>query len=259
MPILTLTTDWGNSDPCLPALKGELLSMHPGLQIIDISNEIQKFNTMQAAYVLRTSFKKFPAGTIHYIGMTGNENHFTEYPFMIVQSGGHSFVGYDSGIFSLIVGSEEMKAFRLPIPLQQERDELQKMVNEVLLRLCKGEKPEKIGSEDNEIIKSYFTQPTVDPNTLRGAVMYIDSFGNVILNISKELFVKEQKGRKFMIHLRKAEYSITRISQSYEETEVGEMLGLFNAEGFLEIALNKAEASKLLGLKLMDPVRVEFQ
>ncbi|MBL0103791.1 MAG: SAM-dependent chlorinase/fluorinase [Bacteroidetes bacterium] len=259
MPLLTLTTDWGNSDPCLPALKGELLSSQPGLQIIDISNDIQKFNTMQAAYVLKTSFKKFPAGTVHYIGMTGNENHYTEYPFMVVSCDGHYFVGYDSGIFSLILGDEELKAYRLPIPLQQERDSLQKMVNDVLLQLCKGEKPEKIGSPDNEIVKSYFTQPTVDPNTLRGAVMYIDSFGNVILNISKELFEKEQKGRKFMIHLRKAEYSITRISKSYEETEVGEMLGLFNAEGYLEIALNKAEASKLLGLKLMDPVRVEFQ
>ena len=89
--------------------------------------------------------------------------------------------------------------------------------------------------------------------------MYIDAFGNVVLNITKELFDRERKDREFTIRFRNAGYSINKISLTYEETEVGEMIGLFNAEGYLEIALNKAGASKLLGLKLMDPVRVEFQ
>ena len=43
-----------------------------------------------------------------------------------------------------------------------------------------------------------------------------------------------------------------------EDAIVGEILALFNQDGFLEIALNKGSASKLLGLKLMDPIRIEF-
>ena len=259
MPVLTFTTDWGNSDPCLPALKGELLSSIPGLLLVDISNEIEKFDIMHGAYVLRNSCFKFPAGTIHFVGMTGNENPENDHPYVIVESEGHYFIGYDSGIFSLVLGESKSKVYRLPLTIYQEREKIQRALTDHLISLTKGSSPSVLGKEDGELTRSFFSQPTVDPNSLRGAVMYIDAFGNVVLNITKELFNRERKDREFTIRFRNAGYSINKISLTYEETEVGEMIGLFNAEGYLEIALNKAEASKLLGLKLMDPVRVEFQ
>jgi S-adenosylmethionine hydrolase len=116
----------------------------------------------------------------------------------------------------------------------------------------------ELGMADVAIGESYFAQPTIDNQTIRGTVIYIDSVGNAVVNITQDIFQREKRDRKFIIHMRKSVYNVTCISQSYEDVEVGEMVALFNQDGFLEIALNKESAAKLLGLKLMDPIRIEF-
>jgi S-adenosylmethionine hydrolase len=116
----------------------------------------------------------------------------------------------------------------------------------------------ELGMEDSSLQESYFALPTVDAQTIRGTIIFIDSFGNAVVNISKELYEQEKRDRSFLIHLRKSEYNVNEISLTYDDVDVGEMLALFNQDGYLEIALNKDSASRLLGLKLMDPIRIEF-
>lgn len=258
MPLLTMTTDWGLRDHYLASFKGEILSRLPTLQIIDISHEVEKFNTMQAAYIIQNSFQKFPKGTIHFIGLTGNENCTLINPFVIIQVNGHYLIGEDNGIFTLIIGGNEKEIFRLPIEGNASKKDHCLALIETIKKLAEGTPLNKLGKEDSIIQESYFAQPTVDAQTIRGTVIYIDTFGNAIVNVTKDLFDKEKRERKFLIQLRKSDYDVPKISLTYEDAIVGEILALFNQDGFLEIALNKGSASKLLGLKLMDPIRIEF-
>ncbi len=253
-----MTTDWGLRDHYLSAFKGELLTKTPALNLIDISHEIEKFNTMQAAFIIQNSYYKFPEGTIHFIGISSNENGNSEKPFLIVQSKGQLLIGEDNGIFTLILGNGKKEIVRLPFDRKYERTEIYGCLLDTIEKLAGGADYRTLGVEETKIEESYFAQPTIDDKVIRGTILFIDSFGNAFVNVTKELFTRIQKNRKFIIHLRKSMYDISKISNTYEDVEVGEILALFNQDGFLEIALNKESASKLLGLKLMDPIRIEF-
>lgn len=101
-------------------------------------------------------------------------------------------------------------------------------------------------------------QPVIEGDVIRGSVIYIDSFQNVITNITKDLFTKQQKNRKFSLYFRRNE-SISSLSWHYNEVPEGEKLCLFGISNHLEIAINKGNASGLLGLHLGDIVRIEFK
>ena len=258
MPILTLTTDWGLRDHYTASFKGTLVTALPTIHIIDISHDIEKFNIMNGAFVVQNSFLKFPTGSIHFVGITGNENNENEAPFVLIRSNGHYLIGEDNGVFALILGKKEKEIRRFPWKAKMERNELMNSLNEVLVKLINGTPFESLGEADNKLKDSFFAIPTIDKNSIRGSIIFIDSFGNAIVNITKDIFYREQNGRKLTIYFRKSLYNVTRISKSYEDVESGEMLAFFNEDGYLEIALNRESATKLLGLKLMDPIQLEF-
>ncbi|MBL0341956.1 MAG: SAM-dependent chlorinase/fluorinase [Bacteroidetes bacterium] len=101
--------------------------------------------------------------------------------------------------------------------------------------------------------------PVIEENTIRGYIIYIDTFGNLVTNIEKNLFERVSKGRDFEITLRTSEYLITEISTSYFTSGRGDLLVHYNESGFLEIAISQGDASKLIGLKCNDIIRVEFK
>ncbi len=259
MPILTLTTDWGVCDPYVACFKGSLMMRNSALQVIDISHEITHFDILTAAYIIKTTYDKFPFGSIHYIGLTGPENHDLEFPFLIVESEGYYFIGFDSGIFSLVLDEKPKKVFYLNARQHEDRKKVEELIFDTIVHLGQGATPSSLGTEQESVMTSYFAVPTTDANTIRGSIIYIDSFGNAIMNVTKDFFEREFKDRKFSIYMRKSDYTISKISKSYEDTETGEIVAFFNTNGYLEIALNRGNASGLLGLKVMDAIRIEFQ
>lgn len=260
MALLTLTTDWGLRDHYVAAFKGELLGLYPEIHVLDISHEIEHFNILQASFILRSSFPFFPAGTIHYIGLSGSDpNQKSRNPdYLIVSSNGHTFIGQDSGIFSLLLGDSPKEIVRLNSADNSTPEEQSKSLMNALVHLVKGNSASLLGESQSTVHQSYLAQPTVDSDSIRGTILYIDSFGNVIVNVEKQLFEQERKSRDFTIYLRKSMYDINKISNNYHEVEIGEIVAMFNREGFLEIAINHDSAAHLLGLKMMDPIRIEF-
>jgi len=99
-------------------------------------------------------------------------------------------------------------------------------------------------------------RPVIDPDVIKGHVMYIDSYENVITNITEPVFKEQRKGRKFRIRFRS--YEIKKISRSYQDVPPGEILALFDSNRHLEIAMNQGNAAGLLGLNYKDMIRVEF-
>src|SRR5512133_2364165 len=100
MAIITLTSDWGLRDHYTGSVKGAILRQLPDAVIVDISHSIQPHNLNQAAFIVRNSYRNFPEGTIHIIGVI--EEASIESPHTLVVHDGHYFIGADNGIFSMI-------------------------------------------------------------------------------------------------------------------------------------------------------------
>lgn len=258
MAIITLTTDLGDKDIYQAALKGSILKLLPTVNIVDITNAVAAFNIQQAAFILKNSYHYFPDNTVHLIGIDTVYNAYTRY--LAVKYKNHFFVGADNGIFSLMFdeGPDEMVEITIMQDLKFLHFPLADIFVKAACHLANGGALTEIGIPIDSVEKKMNLQPVVEKNMIRGIVIYIDSFQNVITNITKDFFNKVQQGRRFVLYFKRNE-TITNLSWHYNEVPEGEKLCLFGISDHLEIAINKGNASGLLGLNLGDSVIIDFQ
>jgi S-adenosylmethionine hydrolase len=258
MAIITLTTDLGDKDIYQAALKGSILKLFPSVNIVDITNSVAAYNIQQAAFILKNSFYYFPDATVHLIGIDTLFN--TETRYLAVKYKNHYFVGADNGIFSLMFDSDPDEIYELNI--MQDLKFLHFPLADIFVKaachLAQGETLAKIGLPVSDIEKKMNLQPVIEKNLIKGVVIYIDSFQNVITNITKEFFNRIQQNRRFQLSFKRNE-TINHLSWHYNEVPEGEKLCLFGISDHLEIAINKGNASGLLGLGLGDSVIIEFE
>lgn len=258
MPIITLTTDLGLKDHYVSAIKGIILNELPDVKIVDITHQLPQFDIVQAAYVLKNAFPSFPKGTIHIIGI--NAEATVNIPHIAIEAQGHFFIGADNGIFSFLFDQLPEKIVELNI--KQDTDLLTFPTRDVFTKaachLARGGTLEIIGRVKDSVNSIPQLQPAFDDKSIRGSVMYIDSYGNIICNITKELFKRVGKGRPFTVSIRK-KITIDTISEKYGEVTSGEVLALFNSSGHLEIAQNSGAIAKLMNVQLTEMITVEFE
>lgn len=257
MAIITLTTDLGTKDFYQAALKGSILNLMPTANIIDITHEVPSFNIPYAAFVLKNAYTYFPKNTVHLIGIDSVFSENTKY--LALRYKNHYFVGADNGIFSLLFNEQPDELVELNI--MQDLKFLHFPLVDILVKaavhLAKNGKLQDIGIPTAEVEQKMMLHPVIEKDIIRGSVIFIDTFSNVITNITKELFTKVQRNREFTLYFRKNE-TITHLSWHYNEVPEGEKLCLFGISNHLEIAINKGKASGLLGLHFNDIVRIEF-
>lgn len=258
MAIITLTTDLGDKDIYQAALKGSILKLLPQVNIVDITHAVSAFNVPQAAFILKNSYHYFPEKTVHLIGIDTVYNNNTKY--LAISYKNHYFVGADNGIFSLIFNEEPDMIVEIDIlqDLKFLHFPLADIFVKAACHLAEGGSLEDIGVLTKDVEQKMSLQPVIESNLIKGSVIYIDSFQNVITNITKDLFSKVQNGRRFVLYFKRNE-SINHLSWHYSEVPEGEKLCLFGISNHLEIAINKGNASGLLGLNYGDIVRIEFQ
>lgn len=257
MAIITLTTDLGSKDFYQAALKGSILNLLPNVNIVDITHEVPAFNISYAAFVLKNAYTYFPKNTVHLIGIDSVFNENTKY--MALRYKDHYFVGADNGIFSLLFDErpDELVELNIMQDLKFLHFPLVDILVKAAVHLAKSGKLKEIGLPADDIEQRMLLHPVIERDIIRGSVIFIDTFSNVITNITKDLFTKVQRNRDFTLYFRKSE-TITQLSWHYNEVPEGEKLCLFGISNHLEIAINKGKASGLLGLHLNDIVRVEF-
>lgn len=274
MSIITLTTDYGLKDHFVGALKGKIISEYPEVQIIDISHDIDPFNTAEASYVVGASYAGFPKGTVHLIGVDIERNKENQHVAM--QWNDHFFICADNGILSMLTQKilpQKMVEINIHDRFPAEFSDLDIFI-QVACHIAKGGLLNVIGKEIQEIKQITELQPVVanDGNSIKGYVIYIDHFGNVVTNISKRQFIEIAKGRPYEIVMKPKSiksilpnYSAVATSDKYPiKTYEGEKLAIFNEAGYLEIAIfrsnpsNVGSASSLLGLNYRDVITVQF-
>jgi S-adenosylmethionine hydrolase len=248
MPLLTLTSDIGNQDYLVGAVKAQLLKVNPDFRLIDISHSISPFNYPQAAYVCRNAIKNFPAYTYHLILVSLFESK-PEQLLMAFHNEQYFFCA-DNGLLTMIL--EEKPDLVIGIPLNKTviRNTLyctEVMANAVN-QLVNGESIKNIGIGDVQYLEKNPLRPMLSDKWIEGQIIFIDNFENVIVNITREQFEEQRKGRHFKIVFKRDEV-IESISESYADVAEGEKLAIFNSAGYLEIAINKGNAAGLFGLK----------
>ena len=261
MSIITLTSDLGTKDSHLASVKGSIYSQLETATIVDITNDIAPFNIQQAAYVLRNCFKDFPHGTIHIISVDDELSIKNEH--LAVKANGHYFIGADNGLFSLLLN--EVKAEKIVrLNISQTTNCMTFATKNIFVpaacHLARGGTMEIIGTEVTDFeIKRTELKAVIEKDMIRGAVIYVDSYGNATTNISKEVFEAVQRGRSFSILFGREDEQITNISSKYKEVPQSEKLAIFGENNLLQIAINQGKANKLLGLKLHEIIRIEFR
>ena len=247
MPILTLTSDFGISDPMVGAVKGEILKVNEGFQLVDLTHEVAPFNYMQAAYQCRTIFRNFPKESFHLVLVNLFDSNLDHVLLVKHQD---QFIGIpDNGLIYLILDEDPDEVVSLPIT-KNSIIKLGDLINvwmEAFSTLSSGKKMNQIGEESDQLVKRTRMKAYVSSQYIEGQLLMIDRFNNILVNITIHEFEEARKGRKFKIVLLRDTF-IEEISNMYSDVPEGEKLARFNEAGYLEIAINKGFAAPLFGL-----------
>jgi len=276
MNFITLTTDFGYKDFSVAITKANIYNNIDNVIIVDVSHQISPFNNTQAAYILKNSYKSFPEGTIHIIGV---DSELTpENSHLAMSFNNHYFIGANNGIFSLI--TEDLKPDKI-VEINIHENIISNFpvidvfVNVAKHLVSKGSL-DVIGKEIKKIKQLTEIKPVINQkkDQILGSVIYIDNYGNVVTNITKKIFNEIGKSRPFIIEARRIKFReiFSNYSQAIDfsikkekREEDGKKLALFNSAGHLELAIYKSNpetvgsASSLFGLDYRDPITIFFE
>lgn len=251
MSVITLTTDWGDSEYYRGVVKGMLLKGNPHASVVDISHHIQRHSVLQGAFVLKASFMHFPAGTIHLIGIQSEKR-----PYVAVAWKEYFFVSADNGIFGLLLDSEPDDVVLLEDAPGSSFPEA-RVLAPAAVHLSLGKPLYELGKKTNHLNKNLPVLPAYHAGEIAGEVIYIDSYRNLITNISRELFETVGKGRSFEIGV-KGGYVLTTLHRHYDDVPQGEIFALFNSLGLLEIGQYRGNFADLCSITAGAPVKIRF-
>ncbi len=248
MPFITLTSDIGQKDYLTGAIKGLLLQLVPGCTLTDISHRLTPFNYPQAAYVCRNAIKHFPDFTFHIVLVNLFEN--THEHLLLAFHNRQYILCADNGLLTMILEEQPEMVIGLPIDKSAVKNALHvaRVFGETIQAISTGQGIHTIGTPDIDILEKNPLRPLLGENWMEGQIIFIDHFENVVINITREAFEAQRKDRRFTIAFKRDEV-IEKISETYADVPEGEKLALFNAAGYLEIAINKGNAAGLLGLQ----------
>jgi S-adenosyl-L-methionine hydrolase (adenosine-forming) len=251
-PIITLTTDFGTNDHFVGAMKGVILDIVPDAQIIDICHSVQAFDVLDGALTISQAYSYFPNRTVHVVVVDPGVG--TARRPIVASSDKYHFVAPDNGVLSLVYAREERMHVR---HITSQHYFLQPVSNTFHARdifspvaayLAKEVDSLKFGEEIADYVKFNAPKPkTIDGNRLRGVVLKVDRFGNLITNITPQDAPMLLGGgaKKFKISVGSRE--ITEMKTAYAEGSPGEVFGVLGSMGFLEIAANRGSAAQITG------------
>jgi hypothetical protein len=251
-PIVTLLTDFGLRDPYLAEMKGVILKLCPSTVLVDVSHEIEKFNVMMGAFTLVSVVKYFPQGTINLAVVDPGVGGFRK-PIIVETKRGY-LVGPDNGILALAAEREGVRhvykitsgrSARMSISVTFHGRDL---FAPVAAALACGVSPDKLGSTIQDYTRLGYAKPKILKNSIACRVLYVDSFGNMITNISSENLTKIGIAAASTIEVVIGSRIFKAVKAStYSEVAEGKLIVIPDgSHGFIEIAVNQGSAAELL-------------
>ena len=239
-----------------------MLGISPTARLVDVTHEITPFEISEGAFTLMEAWKAFPKKTIH-VGVVDPGVGTSRRP-ILVEAGGHYFVGPDNGLFAMVYGpmvdrEEPVKVrhvtnesyFRHPLSRTfHGRD----IFAPVAAHLAAGITPAKFGPRIEDFLKIHNFWPTRTSKRLwTGQVLKIDRFGNLISNFSEAEF-GGIKTKPFALSI--GTEKIQRLALNYAEVPFGEPVAIIGSSGFVEVCMNQGHAAKQLGCGVGAPIEL---
>ena len=253
MPLITFTSDFGDTDHYVAAVKAAIYRADRRVDVIDICHHVEHYNIAHGAFVLKSVYRDFPEGSVHLIAVNSDS-----YPsrFTAIKLHGHYFVGADNGLVSLL--SEENPTCVVAIDVAEPtafaaRD----VLAPAAVALCQGLAIEKLGDEISETNRKLPRSLRANRRQINGHVIHVNHYGNLITNIDQKTFEKLSSEASYQVIFGRER--ARRIHQIYHDVELGECVLLFNSLGLLEVSINQGSAHDLLGLGYDSPVIVRFE
>lgn len=248
MALITLTSDIGRQDFLTGAVKGQLLQINPQFTIVDISHELSPFNYPQAAYVCRNAIKNFPQKTLHIVLVNLFDKRAGH--LLFIEHKGQYIGCADNGLITMILEETPERIVALSLDPSEQKNTLYcaRIFANAYQNILEGKTIEECGDAGISIEVKNPLRPLLGEKFIEGQIIFIDNFENVIINITKEEFEEQRRGRSFKIVFKRDEI-IEKISETYADVNESEKLALFNSANYLEIAINKGNAAGLFGLE----------
>jgi hypothetical protein len=260
--IVTLTTDFGEADHFVGTMRGVILGVNPEALVVDLCNSVTSFDILDGAITIAQAYEYFPSETIHMVVVDPGVGS-SRRPLLVTTSK-HRFLAPDNGVLSLVMEREERVSVR---EITAEHYFRQPVSNTFHGRdvfapcagwLSKGVEVEKFGEEITDYVRFKLPQPKlIAKRTMKGAVLKVDRFGNLVTNLTPEnapaVFAAHAK-----VKMTVGESAVAGIRSAYADGEPGELLGVINSMGFLEIACNRGSAAQATKAGRGAVVLVEF-
>jgi S-adenosyl-L-methionine hydrolase (adenosine-forming) len=252
-PIITLTTDFGLHDHFVGTVKGVILNILPEVEIVDICHSVTPFDLLEGALTIAAAYSYFPAGTVHLVVVDPGVG--TSRRAIVATTARYEFVAPDNGVLSMVYRREERLVvhsvsaehyFLQPVSATfQARD----IFAPVAAYLAKGVAPAKFGDEIADFVRLDLPRPQrLGESTLRGQVLKVDHFGNLVTNIAPQdapiLTQPQASALKILVGGR----AIAGVKRAYSEGDLEEVFAILGSMGYLEIAAKQASAAKILAV-----------
>jgi hypothetical protein len=259
--IVTFTTDFGLNDPFVGILHGVVLNIHRETTVVDVCHAVASYDVFDGGWTIAQAYRFFPPRTVHVVVVDPGVGS-TRRP-IIVETDDYIFVAPDNGVLSLIEARESKVAVR---HITAERYFLQPVSHTfhgrdifapVAAWLSKGVAPSEFGPEISDYVRLPLPQvERIAENSLRGVVLKVDKFGNLITNISQQdapaLFGSAVPPVTILI----SGQTITRVCQSYTDGGEDEFFAIVGSSGFLEIAARQSPAAEKLTAGVGTPIGI---
>ena len=257
--LITLTTDFGVSDHFVASMKGVMAGITPKTRVIDVTHQVAPYNITEAAFILSEAWPSFPKGTIHVVVVDPGVG--SDRRPLLVEAGGHFFIGPDNGVISMIFDAMPHKARVLTNPKFMRKDVSRTFHGRDIFapaaaHLAKGVKPAQFGKLIQDAVRADLIHNTpLGKTSWRGSILKADRFGNLITSFAIEKF-ESLKTRAFEVRVGNAK--IHRLALNYSETDLGEIFAIVGSSGYLEIAANQSSAAAQLGCSAGAPVELDL-
>ncbi|MHB1938107.1 MAG: SAM hydrolase/SAM-dependent halogenase family protein [Acidobacteriaceae bacterium] len=265
-PLITLTTDFGLTDPFVGVMKGVIAGICPAAQVIDITQGVMAFDVLEGALAIWQAWRYFPAETVHVIVVDPGVG--SDRQPVLCRMGAAWFIAPDNGVLTLVkrdvqrsggaISHRSIENRQYMLPAQSNtfhgRDIFAPAAAYLAVQIEQGNvQPETFGPEIDSLIQLPVPEPIHNPDgSIEGVILKSDKFGNLLTNLAAADLPNELVN--FSVAF--GNLRITRFCRYYAEAPPGELFTIVGSSGLLEIAMNRGSAREETGTTPGTPFRM---
>jgi hypothetical protein len=255
--IITLTTDYGTNDHLVGSLKGVILKINPDVTIVDITHGVTPYDLLDGALTIGSAYAYFPPKTIHIVVVDPGVG--TERRPLLVSGDNQYFVAPDNGVLSLVYERNTNVVVRHANAEHYYLQPVSKTFHgrdifaPIAAWLTKGWQTASMGEEIHDYKKFALPRPKASNGVVKGVVLRVDSFGNLITNFRSE-DLPESARAGGSLQLQVGAHPVKRLVDTFARAENAEPVAFVGSSGYIEIAVNKGNAARTLAIGRGAPV-----